>query len=265
MITIVGARGFIGSAVRRRLEELGLEHAVELGQRPGWVVWCAGVTGDFRDRSFGTVEAHVGALSRVLEGSSPEGVVYLSSTRVYSGHHGTVDESTPLVVRTDQPDDLYNVSKAMGESLCMSAARAAVVLRLSHVYGPDDDSPNFLSSLIRDAIGSRHVELRSAPDSARDYVHVDVVTDAIVHAVGREEREIYNVASGAGVRAGAIVDRLRELTGCTVSVAADAPLAEAPAIDIRKARALDLARCDVLADLPGLIEASRARSGRARR
>lgn len=165
--TVLGASGYIGSRVVRHLRAEG--HAVwapERGDssilnRPlGHVLYCVGLTGDFRNRPFDTVQAHVGLLAEILRHANFESLLYLSSTRVYQGAERT-DEDAPLTVVPGTPSDLYNLTKLTGESLCHCSGREGVrVVRLSNVVGEgmDPASGNFIATLLQDARSGRCAE-----------------------------------------------------------------------------------------------------------
>jgi nucleoside-diphosphate-sugar epimerase len=96
--TLIGGHGFIGRHLQAQLRSLGwtcdvpLRDDVSLFQRDlGHVFYCAGLTADFRQRPYDTVEAHVALLSNVLQQASFLSLTYLSSTRVYAGA-STTDE-----------------------------------------------------------------------------------------------------------------------------------------------------------------------------
>ncbi|CAN0502908.1 unnamed protein product, partial [Laminaria digitata] len=109
------------------------------------------------------------------------------------------------------------------------------VARLSNVYGTgmfgsDSCAQNFLGSIVHDALSKRHVELQSAPGSAKDYIHIgDVVRALVLIAIEGRER-IYNVASGDSVSHEQLLDRLAEITGCTWSTSPDSPHVGFPTI-----------------------------------
>src|SRR5712692_3734139 len=157
MFTVLGSKGFIGSHLVRELAELDLECYAPardeslLKQNLGTIVYCVGLTADFRSRPFDTVAAHVCALNEVLKNCEFDSVLYLSSARVYGGQKSTAQEDDPLQLEPLQGDHLYNISKAMGESLTLNCGRPARVVRLSNVYGDDYASQNFLTTIIRDA------------------------------------------------------------------------------------------------------------------
>ena len=159
MITILGASGFIGSQLARKLAAGGANYRAIGRNDPipnenlGHVIYCIGVTADFRTRPLDTVEAHVCALIELIRGHQFESLLYLSSTRVYAGDDSS-NEEKPLHVSPPNAPDLYNISKVMGESIVLNCAPNARVARLSNVYGPDFDSDNFLPSIVRDASGN---------------------------------------------------------------------------------------------------------------
>jgi hypothetical protein len=81
----------------------------------GHVIYCIGLTADFRSRTFDTVEAHVCTLLDVLRRGEFESIVYLSSTRLYAGSDSTSEETSIRI----SPFDVYNTSKLAGESLVL--------------------------------------------------------------------------------------------------------------------------------------------------
>ena len=227
-VCVLGGRGFVGSHLVRRLRAAGMEPLVPekgeclVGRKLGLVYHCAGLTADFRSRPFDTVDAHVGLVQSLLRSADFEGLVYLSSTRVYLGAEDTAEMSS-LSVNPTRPDDLYNLSKLMGESLCLSAGRSGVrVVRLSNVLGQGMPEVNFVASVIRAALEGGVVHLRSALGSAKDYLGIDDVVDMILAIGERGTGALYNVASGVNTTHRELLDLVVRETGCTVDVAPDA-------------------------------------------
>ena len=231
LFTVLGARGAIGSrlvdALRVSGHEVlapGRDDFAGLSQPLGHVIYAIGVTADFRSRAFDTVEAHVCALAPLLRNAQFESFLYLSSTRVYGGQsHGSEDDA--VSVNPNDPSDLYNLSKLLGESMCLASGRNGVrVARLSNVVGADDpDSSNFLPSLFRDARAG-HITLRTALASAKDYIHIDDVLDLLPRIALQGQHTLYNVASGEQITHGQWVNHFVASTGCTVQVLANAPV-----------------------------------------
>jgi nucleoside-diphosphate-sugar epimerase len=258
--TVLGASGFIGSHLVASLRNAGHEvYAPAKGdrgvfERPlGHVLYCIGLTADFRSRPFDTVHAHVSVLADVLEKADFDSLVYLSSTRVYA-RSPSGKESVSLAADVADPSDLYNLSKLTGESLCRSCNRLNVkVARLSNVIGRDHQSDNFLFALIREAVNGR-IELQSDPDSAKDYILLEDVVSLLPRIATEGKRWLYNVASGTNVRHRDIVAVLAGLTGCEVAVRPDAPRLDFPEIDIAQLRSeFGFAAAPILETLPSLV------------
>jgi len=240
--TIVGGGGFIGRRLVAHLRRLGWACRVPARDNRefldddddlGTVFYCAGLTADFARRPHDTVGAHVALLNDVLARADFDALVYLSSTRLYDGRPGfagaEVDEDTPLALDPAQPRHLYDLSKALGESLCRQASGGrARIARLSCVYsGGDDDADGFLGSLLarlRAADRGPALEVDSSAEATRDYVHVDDVLDALVAIAGRGTRPLYNVAGGVNVANRQLFARLGELAGCELRALRDGPV-----------------------------------------
>ncbi len=238
--TVLGGRGFIGQSLVRHLEAEGCEVWVperddrSIFEKPlGHVFYCIGLTADFRSRPFDTVRAHVVVLSKILEKAAFDSLLYLSSTRVYARAENTAEEGALPVLSAD-PSDLYNISKLMGESLCLSSGRAGVrIARLSNVVGPAMGSDNLVGHLVLEARAGK-IRLRTHPASAKDYIFInDAVRMLSRIAINGRER-IYNVASGEQMEHRQWLAALSGLTGCTVETDENAPFQSFPAIDVER-------------------------------
>lgn len=237
--TVLGASGVIGRHVAAQLRQNGHEvftprrGDTSIFERPlGRVIYAIGLTADFRTRPFATIEAHITLLSDILQKADFEALVYLSSTRVYSGA-ASGHEETALWVNPANPSDLYNLSKLMGESLCLNSGRAnnIRIARLSNVVGGEDaDSDNFIPSLLREAKTGSLV-LRSAPESAKDYIHINDVANLLIQLTERGINPIYNLASGIQIRHAEWIEKIQAMTQCSVRYEPDAPLLSFVPID----------------------------------
>ena len=258
--TVLGATGLVGSNLARKLNGLG--HDVYAPARSdfsvfeqplGHVIYCIGLTAEFRSRPFDTVRAHVSVLAELLERASYDSFLYLSSTRVYSGAERG-EETALISVSPQNPSDLYNFSKLMGESLCLNCGKANVrAVRLSNVIGLASASANFVFDIASDALRG-HIRLRSDPSSAKDYVAIDDVVDLLpkIATVGNDR--LYNLASGVKLSHRELVERLVELTGCTWDNVENAPVVGFPDIDVSRTREeFGFAPRSVLDYLPGIL------------
>lgn len=200
----------------------------------GHVIYAIGLTADFRQRPYDTVKAHVSMISELLQQGDFKSLLYLSSTRVYA-RAKDANEEDALTVLPQDASDLYNLSKLMGESLCLQDNRNGVrVARLSNVVGGDDaESENFVPSLMREALRGRIV-LQTNPNSAKDYIHVDDVVELLPRiAIGGCER-LYNVASGVQTTHAQWVTQIMSKYACAVEVAPAAATVSFVPIDISR-------------------------------
>lgn len=240
--TILGAGGFIGSHLVTFLRSQGYECFSPRRDEPlkgdlGHVIYCIGLTADFRARPLGTMEAHVSRLMETLRQGNFTSLLYLSSTRVYQHLPADTlaDESLAVPVNVNDPSDLYNISKLAGESVCLANQNPKIrIARLSNVYGPDFCSDNFLISILREAINCGYVELKTTLNSSKDYIFIDDVVYALqlISLYGRGR--IYNVAYGQNVSHGVIGRQLSLLTGCSININPKAVQVNFPRISIQR-------------------------------
>ncbi len=258
--TLIGGKGFIGRHLHANLLNLGWDCYVPERDDPnlflsdlGHVFYCAGLTADFRQRPYATVEAHVEVLAKILQHCSFTSLTYLSSTRVYAGANKT-DENAELKVRPQVPGDLYNLSKLMGESLCLNSGRAVRVVRLSNVYGPNMPEQNFLSEILSAAVKEKAVVFRSAPESQKDYISIEDVVHFLPMIACQGEIGIYNLAHGKNVTHLEISTILQSF-GVPCSFEANAQNIQFLEIDTRKLQHnFGLMRHDLTSDLPALFK-----------
>ena len=239
--TVLGASGFVGSALVAALERAGhrvrpvtrgaLPALLETRRSAGHVIDCIGLTGDFRTRPYDTAEAHVGVTARCLATLSFDSFLFLSSTRVYARAAAT-QECAPLPCDPTDPSDLYNLTKLAGEALCLADARATVrVVRLSNVYGEGMPADTFLGQVLREGSAAGTVRFRQSPDSTKDYVSLSQVARLLpAIAIGGTHR-LYNLAAGSNTSHAAIAVALRRHFGWHVDFVPDAPTVRFPVID----------------------------------
>jgi nucleoside-diphosphate-sugar epimerase len=237
MITVLGARGFIGSRI---VEKLAFEHmnyyAPHRGENLqdkdlGDVIYCIGLTADFRTKPFETVEAHVCRLHNLLTTTRFSSILYLSSTRLYGFQGSVAKENADFSVNPGNPSDLYNISKLMGEALLNASEQSVRIARLANVFGGDLNSENFLSDVIKCAVQAKHVKLETTLESEKDYISIGDVVDLLIKIASGGKYKIYNVASGINTSNQKIMNKLAGLTGCVVEVAPHAKTIKFPVID----------------------------------
>lgn len=218
-ITVLGASGFIGGHLSRYLYRVGLEHSTPAryderlyDRHLGHVVYCIGLTADFRSRPFDTVEAHICFLSRLIEHARFSSLTYLSSVRVY-GQSTYTREDAELTIDPKSPGDLYNLSKLMGESLCLHCGHPNMkIARLSNIVGARRDRDSFIGQMLHEAEQYHRIELKSSGTASRDYLDVEDAVSLLTSIALSDSHGIFNVASGECIQnqgvAALIADRL---------------------------------------------------------
>lgn len=238
-VTVVGARGFVGSAVVAHARALGAETIecrhddVPRDVDLGLVAYCSGVAYGADKHPLDAYRLHVAAVAELAATRRYERIVYLSSTRVYDRSDGT-NETGVSSVRSDAAGDTYALSKLAGEGVVLQAGERNRVVRASNIYGASLRSRLFLSDILRQAAATGRIELRSSLESSKDYVSVDDVA-AMLLAVGAGSRErIYNVAAGENVAHGALLEAILPVLPAQVRVAPGSPTVTVPRIDIAR-------------------------------
>ena len=218
--TIFGNAGFIGNKLTKKLSESGCQLILPvkgdltcLSIPLGHVIYAAGLTADFRKRPFDTVNAHVCLINTILEKCDFESLTYLSSTRVYAENNIT-SEDAAVTVNVNTQSDFYNLSKLMGESICLNSGRDNIkIARLSNVVGIRNDSDLFIDQLIREGMNTGKVVFQTAYNSSKDYIHIDDVTKLIIKLANSPVSGVYNIASGENITHLQIANHLEKCLG----------------------------------------------------
>lgn len=262
MYTVIGAPGFIGGllvgALRARGDNVYTPSRGDpelLSRDLGRVFYCAGLTGDFINRPYDTVDAHVRLLTDLIRIGRFDRLIYLSSTRLYDslGAPGG-QESDSLVFDVSSPRSVYDLSKALGENLCLtySEGRGAVA-RLSNVFDMGVHCSGFLPDLMRRAQAERSISLSSSPNVGRDYVHASDVIAALLAMDARAMLGIVNIASG-NILANAQLASIFDDAGWRLNLTGNPIRQDYPACDTTKLRALGVLPQDVSQILPIILK-----------
>lgn len=262
--TILGANGFVGSALAKHL--ISCDDQVNLFKRSqsswieklleqdlGTVFYCVGLTADFRKKTHETIEAHVCLLNQILQSARMDKLIYLSSTRIYECMQST-HESLPILTDPNQLGHLYNLSKLMGESICLHGRKDAAVVRLSNVYGHGMCSENFLSAVLKEASTNKRVELQTTANSSKDFIHIDDVVTYLRRIALNGKHRIYNLASGRNTSNAQVAQVLTDM-GIDVSYSDGAASWSMPTIDVsRIENEFGGVRRNLVDDLPQLVK-----------
>jgi len=141
-----------------------------------------------------------------------------------------------------QPDSLYGAAKLTAErliSLAQSPQTQVVCLRMSSLYGPEQDPASVLPLFLRRALAGENLRLFGQGQRTQDFLHVLDAAAGFLAAARSGSRGAYNLASGIPVSMLTLAETIIEATGATRSRLefSDQP-DDAPsvAVDITRAR-----------------------------
>jgi nucleoside-diphosphate-sugar epimerase len=217
---------------------VGRHDTIDWDTHLGQVYYCIGVTADFRQRTYDTVRSHVHVLQDVLQKAHFESFLYLSSTRVYQYVMDT-QEGSNLTVNPNRTDDLYNISKLMGESLCLAIPNPFVrVARISNIITSHSpvSSINYFDAILDSIIKTKHLTLQTTVGSEKDYIDLDDVVLLLVQIAEQGRERIYNVARGENTSSAMLLEIIREQLAFDfdVDVASNSPSQRFPPINTQR-------------------------------
>jgi nucleoside-diphosphate-sugar epimerase len=238
--TVIGSKGFIGSNLVKYLKSKGHEcDTPEIriddltGKNLGNVMYVIGIS-NFLEKPMETIDAHVCSLIKILNTTNFDSFLYFSSGRPYYNGNSTLEEST-FTINPNKIDDLYNISKLMGESICLASKKKNVrIVRPSNVTGGDFLSKLFIPSILRDAVDKKKILIRSTLDSEKDYVYIDDVVKIATEISIHGKQSIYNIAYGTNTRSEEIINEILKHTGCEIEIQPNSPKFSFPTISIEK-------------------------------
>ena len=253
---VVGASGFIGTALVRRLELLGVpvqsftrDVPFTVGSRrlaPGpesvrTVFWLAAsvnpAVAEARPDLIGLDQAALADALEALETSVHPPLVVLVS----SG--GTVYDASAAPPYSEDSavsgSTAYARSKLALERALQSSAlpkTCKVVLRVANAYGPGQAARRGLGVVahwLASAAGGGPLVLIGDKNTVRDFVYIDDIVDALVavHRADGALPPVLNIGSGHGTTLGQLADTVLEVV--------DDPTV---AVEVRPARSFDLSR-----------------------
>jgi nucleoside-diphosphate-sugar epimerase len=265
-LVVVGARSFVGGAVVAEGRSRGCEVVERRAEDPAdtdastVVVYVSGVSFGASAQPLVAIRRHVIDAARWVAAPHRR-FVYVSSTRVYDGA-ATTREDAVLAVRPGETD-VYISSKVAGESIVLAHDADTVVVRLSNAAGPSTQSRLFLSDVLRQAVETGEVHLRSTLVSSKDYLDVRDAAAWTLDVASAEPggERVVNVAAGRNIAHGTWLDALGALLPVRVMIAPGSPDVIFAPIDIERIQAAFPRRLrDPIAELPGYLDAFRAAS-----
>jgi nucleoside-diphosphate-sugar epimerase len=235
-VVVLGAGGFIGSALVALLERRGVPvlplgscdldlAAPDAGARLSGLlretdslVFLSALTPD-KGRDVGTFMRNMAmgqAVSAALSASPVAHVVYASSDAVYPFAAGRITEAS-----RDAPSDLYGTMHRAREVMLAAASSSAplAILRVTMVYGAGDTHNSYGPNRFRRmAAAEGRIALGGAGEETRDHVLVDDVAALFLEVLRHRSAGILNCASGRSVSFDALARKVAALAGRPVEV-----------------------------------------------
>jgi GDP-L-fucose synthase len=250
-IFVAGHRGLVGSAIVRRLEELGYENILVAtrdqldlrdqaavnywfrANRPEYVYLVAGTVGGILANSTRPAEFIYDNMmihATVVQASHEFGtkkLLYLGSSCIYPREADQpITEAALLTAPLEPTNEAYAIAKIAGIKLCQSYRRQYqdnfISAMPTNLYGPNDNfdltSSHVLPAMIRKfheakLEGRREVEIWGTGSPRREFLHVDDLASACVFLMDNyEDEEHINVGTGEDLT----IRALAELIGSVV-------------------------------------------------
>ncbi|MGC9955490.1 NAD-dependent epimerase/dehydratase family protein [Roseiarcus sp.] len=140
-----------------------------------------------------------------------------------SSEYGT-NSAGPLEEASLQPNSHYSVSKAAASnyiSYIGNIRRLPVLnLRLYSVYGPLEDLSRLIPNLVAKGLKGAFPPLVD-PNTSRDFVYIDDVCDAFVHAAARLTPDIYGQAFNIGTGRATTIREVARVAGDVFAIRAE--------------------------------------------
>lgn len=212
-VVLLGARGFIGAAIRRQLEDQGVpmlaltsadvnltdaaaaEALGALLKPADAVVMLAALTPD-KGRDIATLMKNLAMMQNVyapLEQFGCAHFVYVSSDAVYDTAVSRVVEETPAY-----PQDLYGAMHYTREIMARNLNKIPLlILRPTLIYGLDDTHNSYGANRFRRAAQKDgKIALFGSGEESRDHVHIDDVAALTLRCLLHKSTGTLNVATG---------------------------------------------------------------------
>tara|TARA_B100000925_G_scaffold290747_1_gene276700 strand:- start:62 stop:865 length:804 start_codon:yes stop_codon:yes gene_type:complete len=237
--TIFGSTGRIGSYLKKQIMLSG--HSVYVPERKeyysahknlGHVIYCSGVTSDFKTKCFDTIQSHVCLLSHLLQKTSFDSFNYISSSRLNFPKKNDNAEVRPNFYG-EYEIDIYNASKLAGEALCIGSKIPNVkISRICHVVDPyDKRRENFLSDICGQAKNGE-IKLNSSLKTKKNYILIDDLAFLLKVIGPYGTKNFYNIGSNNIISNTEIVKKLLKITNCKFALKKNAKTVQEKKIDI---------------------------------
>jgi UDP-glucose 4-epimerase len=226
-VLVIGASGFIGTAVTKRLNELGIEwrgldavtheHKVKqlvvshenidlLVKHINQFEYVINASGSLKPTDFSTdfqsaMDAswsYLDALSKALRRSKVKKYLHISSAGTV---YGEVKCEAFTELSETSPTSWYGRAKLMEEMILHKTSQEVnfdfICVRLSNPYGNNKKtSHGLVDVLINSVLNNKKFVAKFSSDTFRDFIHIDDAARKIVNIFLSPESGVFNVGNG---------------------------------------------------------------------
>jgi len=234
-VVLLGARGFIGAALKRQLEaqdmptlaltsaaldlaDDGAAEALAKLLRPtDTVVMLAALTPD-KGRDVPALMKNLAMMQGVCNALGKSGcahLVYFSSDAVYDTATSLVTENTPT-----SPQDLYGAMHCTREIMARSLNRVPLlILRPTLVYGLEDTHNAYGPNRFRRAARQYcKITLFGGGEETRDHIHIDDVAALTLRCLMHRSTGTLNIATGKSHSFFEVADHVAKQLGAKIEI-----------------------------------------------
>jgi len=237
-IFVAGHRGMVGSAIVRRLKELGYTNIINITkskcnlidqsevdnffnkQRPEYVFLAAAKVGGIKannEMKGDFIYENLMIQSNIIKASKDYNVkklIFLGSSCIYPKMSPQPIKEEYLLTGSLEPtNDAYSIAKIAGIKMCQSFNQQYgtnfISVMPTNLYGPNDNydlnNSHVLPAMIRKfheakLEGKDKVEIWGTGTPKREFLYVDDLADACVHLMlNYNDSEIVNIGTGQDV------------------------------------------------------------------
>jgi GDP-L-fucose synthase len=251
-IYVAGHRGMVGSAIVRKLTELGYTNIITAPknklnlldqsevdtffqkQKPDYVFLAAAKVGGIKannDKKADFIYENIMIQSHVIKASKDHEVkklLFLGSSCIYPKFSEQPIKEEYLLTGTLEPtNDAYAIAKIAGIKMCQSFNQQYgtnyISVMPTNLYGPNDNydlnNSHVLPAMIRKfheakLEGKDKVEIWGTGTPKREFLYVDDLADACIHLMlNYNDSEIVNIGTGQDVTIAELAVGIKNIVG----------------------------------------------------
>ncbi len=206
---VIGANGFLGSALSKKLVELdyvvyavynnyntnipskcnmvNINNLFKVVDNVDYIFFTAG---SYKDTIEKNIQTNIFLLNSIIDNYTNAKFIYVSSVSVYGNNNTVINEMSAF----NNPN-LYGQSKICAEYIikkCLSYG----IIRFTYLYGPYLDNNSFIPNLIYQLKNHNKINLHGNGTRAQDYLYIDDAVDLCLKVMLIQENNIFLGATG---------------------------------------------------------------------